>query len=123
MTAVGFIGLGAMGGPIAGRLLAAGHELNGTSRARSRAQPLIDRGLIWHATPREAAAAADVVFSMVADDAALEAVATGPDGILAGLCPGKVYVDMSTVSPTASVELAAQVHALGACMLDALGQS
>ena len=119
MSAVGFVGLGAMGGPIAGRLLAAGHELHGTNRTPSKAQPLIERGLTWHATPREAAAAADVVFSMVSDDAALAAIATGPDGILAGLGPGKVYVDMSTVSPTASVELAARVRALGARMLDA----
>ena len=119
MTAVAFVGLGAMGGPIAGRLLAAGHELHGSNRTKSKAQPLIERGLIWHATPREAAAAADVVFSMVSDDAALEAIATGPDGILAGLGPDKVYVDMSTVSPTASVELAARVRALGSQMLDA----
>ena len=119
MSAVGFVGLGAMGGPIAGRLLAAGHELHGSNRTRSKAQPLIERGLVWHGTPREAASAADVVFSMVSNDAALEAVAGGPDGILAGLGPGKVYVDMSTVSPSASVELAAQVHELGARMLDA----
>jgi 3-hydroxyisobutyrate dehydrogenase-like beta-hydroxyacid dehydrogenase len=108
-----------MGGPSAGRLLAAGHELHGTNRTPSKAQPLIERGLTWHATPREAAAAADVVFSMVSDDAALTAIATGPDGILAGLGPGKGYVDMSTVSPTASVQLAAEVRALGAQMLDA----
>src|SRR5919198_5144007 len=119
MTAVGFVGLGAMGGPIASRLLAAGHELHGTNRTRSKAQPLIERGLTWHGTPREAAAAADVVFSMVSDDAALTTIATGPDGILAGLGPGKVYVDMSTVSPTASAELAARVRELGARMLDA----
>jgi len=119
MTAVGFVGLGAMGRPIAGRLLAAGHEVHGTNRTRSKAEPLIERGLVWHATPREVAAAADVVFSMVSDDAALEAIATGPDGILAGLGPGKVYVDMSTVSPAASVELAARVRGLGARMLDA----
>ena len=88
--AVGFVGLGAMGGAIAGRLLAAGHELHGTNRTRAKAQPLIERGLTWHATPRETAAAADVVFSMVSDDAALTAIATGPDGILAGLGPGQV---------------------------------
>jgi len=119
MSVVGFVGLGAMGGPIAGRLLAAGHELHGTNRTPSKAQPLIERGLVWHATPREVAAAAGVVFSMVSNDAALTAIATGPDGILAGLGPGKVYVDMSTVSPAASVGLAARVRAVGARMLDA----
>jgi prephenate dehydrogenase len=61
MSAVGFVGLGAMGGPIAGRLLAAGHELHGTNRTPAKAQPLIEHGLTWHATPREVAAASDVV--------------------------------------------------------------
>jgi 3-hydroxyisobutyrate dehydrogenase-like beta-hydroxyacid dehydrogenase len=119
MSAVGFVGLGTMGGPIAGRLLAAGHDVHGTNRTPAKAQPLIERGLSWHATPREVAAAADVVFSMVTDDAALTAVATGPDGILAGLDRGKAYVDMSTVSPAVSVDLAGHVQALGARMLDA----
>ena len=63
--------------------------------------------------------AADIVFSMVTDDAALAAIASGPDGILAGLRPGSVYVDMSTVSPRASRELASQVQAAGASMIDA----
>src|ERR1700742_580879 len=119
MTAIAFVGLGAMGGRIAGCLLAAGYELHGSNRTPAKAQALIDRGLILHATPREAAAAAEVVFSMVSDDAALAAVADGPDGILAVLGLGKVYVDMSTVSPTASVQLAARVRGVGAWMLDA----
>jgi 3-hydroxyisobutyrate dehydrogenase-like beta-hydroxyacid dehydrogenase len=108
-----------MGSRIAGRLLDAGNRLYGTNRTKDKAQPLIDRGLIWQQTPREVAAAAEVVFSMVTDDAALDAVATGPDGILAGLQQGEVYVDMSTVSPRASRELAEQVAARGAQMLDA----
>jgi 3-hydroxyisobutyrate dehydrogenase-like beta-hydroxyacid dehydrogenase len=117
--AVGFVGLGTMGAPIARRLLDAGLQVHGTNRTRSKARELIERGLIWHASPREVAAAANVVFSMVSDDAALAAIADGPDGILAGLSPGQVYVDMSTVSPRRSVELAARVRALGAEMLDA----
>jgi 3-hydroxyisobutyrate dehydrogenase-like beta-hydroxyacid dehydrogenase len=119
MSTVGVVGLGAMGGRIAGRLLAAGLRVHGTNRTPAKAQPLIERGLHWEPTPREVAAAADAVISMVSDDAALEAIATGPDGILAGLTPGKVYVDMSTVSPPASMELAERVSALGARMLDA----
>jgi 3-hydroxyisobutyrate dehydrogenase-like beta-hydroxyacid dehydrogenase len=119
MSTVGFIGLGAMGSRIAGRLLDAGHELYGTNRTRAKAQPLIERGLQWGESPREVAAAADVVFSMVTDDAALDAITSGPAGILAGLEDGQVYVDMSTVSPRASRELAARVHSLGAQMLDA----
>jgi 3-hydroxyisobutyrate dehydrogenase-like beta-hydroxyacid dehydrogenase len=118
MSTVGFVGLGAMGSRIAGRLLDSGHELYGTNRTRSKAQPLIDRGLQWRETPREVAAAADLLFSMVTDDAALEAITLGPDGILAGLQEGKVYLDMSTVSPRASRELAARVDSLGAQMLD-----
>lgn len=119
MITVGVVGLGAMGGQIAGRLLASGHEVHGTNRTRSKAEPLIERGLKWHATPREVASATDVVISMVTDDAALEAIAGGPDGILAGLAPRKVYVDMSTVSPGASAGIAERVRSVGARMLDA----
>jgi len=119
MSKIGFVGLGAMGSRIAGRLLDAGQELYGTNRTKSKAQPLIERGLRWRDTPREVAAAAQVVFSMVTDDAALHAVTSGPDGILAGLQDGKVYVDMSTVSPRASREVAEQVRTVGAEMLDA----
>jgi 3-hydroxyisobutyrate dehydrogenase-like beta-hydroxyacid dehydrogenase len=116
---IGFVGLGAMGSRIAGRLLDAGNEVYGTNRTKPKVEPLIERGLIWRETPRELAAAAEIVFSMVTDDAALEAITSGPDGILAGLEAGKVYVDMSTVSPRASREVAEQVRSRGAQMLDA----
>jgi 3-hydroxyisobutyrate dehydrogenase-like beta-hydroxyacid dehydrogenase len=119
MSTLGFVGLGAMGSRIAGRLLDAGNEVYGTNRTKSKAQALIDRGLQWCATPREVATAADVIFSMVTDDSALDAITSGPDGILAGLAKAQVYVDMSTVSPRASRELAERVNALGARMLDA----
>ena len=119
MSSVGFIGLGAMGSRIAGRLLDAGNELYGTNRTKSKAEPLIERGLQWRQSPRDVAAAADVVFSMVTDDAALEAITSGPDGILAGLHDGKVYVDMSTVSPRISRRIAERVDPLSAQMLDA----
>jgi 3-hydroxyisobutyrate dehydrogenase-like beta-hydroxyacid dehydrogenase len=76
-------------------------------------------GLIWRDTPREVAVAADVVFSMVTDDAALAAVTAGPDGILAGLRPGALYIDMSTVSPGVSRELSKRVFSAGATMVDA----
>jgi 3-hydroxyisobutyrate dehydrogenase-like beta-hydroxyacid dehydrogenase len=119
MTAVGFIGLGAMGGRIAGRLLAAGHEVYGTNRTKAKAAPLIERGLVWRDTPREVADAAAIVFSMVTDDTALEAIASGSDGILAGLRAGKVWIEMSTVSPETSRDLAWRARMLGADMLDA----
>jgi 3-hydroxyisobutyrate dehydrogenase-like beta-hydroxyacid dehydrogenase len=117
-TRIGFVGLGTMGGPLAGRLLYR-NRVFGTNRTQSKASGLIDRGLIWRNTPREVAVAADVVFSMVADDAALEAVTSGPDGILAGLQPGALYIDMSTVSPGASRELSHVVRSVGADMVDA----
>jgi 3-hydroxyisobutyrate dehydrogenase-like beta-hydroxyacid dehydrogenase len=119
MSTIGFVGLGAMGSRIASRLLGAGNELYGTNRTKSRAEPLIERGLQWCDTPRQVAAAVDVIFSMVTDDAALEAVTSGSDGILAGLRPGQVYVDMSTVSPRASRTVAEEVKSLAAEMLDA----
>jgi 3-hydroxyisobutyrate dehydrogenase-like beta-hydroxyacid dehydrogenase len=119
MTVVGFVGLGAMGGRIAGRLLAAGHEVHATNRTKVKAAPLVERGLVWRETPREVAEAVSVVFSMVTDDAALEAISAGADGLLAGLSADHVWVDMSTVSPAASSALAEQARALGAAMLDA----
>jgi 3-hydroxyisobutyrate dehydrogenase-like beta-hydroxyacid dehydrogenase len=119
MSNVGFVGLGAMGSRVAARLLDAGNALNICNRTRAKAQPLIERGARWCESPRQVAEASEILFSMVTDDAALDAIASGPDGVLAGLRPGAVYVDMSTVSPRASQELAGRVRALGAQMLDA----
>ena len=107
-----------MGSQIAGRLLDGNHVI-GTNRTAERADSLLARGMAWRDTPREVAADAEVIFTMITDDAALEAVTEGPDGLLAGLAPGKLYVDMSTVSPRASRELAARVAARGALMIDA----
>ena len=106
MAQIGYVGLGVMGGGVARRLLEAGHQVTGHNRTRSKAEPLIAAGMAFAETPREAAERSDVVFSMVTNTAALAAVTEGPDGILAGLGPGKLYVDMSTVSPAASRELA-----------------
>jgi 3-hydroxyisobutyrate dehydrogenase-like beta-hydroxyacid dehydrogenase len=119
MTVIGVVGLGAMGAQLAGRLLESGHQVHGTNRTASRAQALIARGLRWHDTPREVASAAEVVISMVTDDDALAAITDGSDGILTGLSPGTVYVDMSSVSPQASRQVAERVRALGGRMLDA----
>jgi 3-hydroxyisobutyrate dehydrogenase-like beta-hydroxyacid dehydrogenase len=116
---VGFVGLGVMGGGVTRRLLQAGHEVSGYNRSRDKAAPLVELGLDVKDTPREVAEASDVVFSMVTNVAALRAVNEGPDGILAGLGPGKVYVDMTTGTPEASRALAERVAELGAQMLDA----
>jgi 3-hydroxyisobutyrate dehydrogenase-like beta-hydroxyacid dehydrogenase len=119
MSAVGVVGLGTMGSRLAGRLLEAGHDVHGTNRDPDRAADLVERGMTWHKTPREVAAAVEVIISMVTDDAALAAITSGPDGITAGLTPGTVYIDMSSVSPHASVQTAELVRTAGADMLDA----
>jgi 3-hydroxyisobutyrate dehydrogenase len=118
-TNVGFVGLGHMGGNMAARFLAAGFAVYGMERSRDHAQSLLDAGLQWGDTPRAVAEAADVVFTSVPDDAALKEVASGPDGILAGLGAGKTWVDVSTVSPRVSKELAGRTREQGASMLDA----
>jgi 3-hydroxyisobutyrate dehydrogenase-like beta-hydroxyacid dehydrogenase len=113
-TTVGFVGLGHMGGAMAERLITHGHRVVGTSRDR-RTTP----GLHWMDTPRAVAEHADVLLSSIPDDDALHAVASGPTGVLAGLRQGQVWVEMSTVSPQASRDLAEQVRASGAVLLDA----
>ena len=118
-TRIGFVGLGHMGGNMAARFLAAGYTVYGEERNRATAQGLEHDGLQWRDTPREAAEAADILFTSLPNDRVLETVASGPDGVLAGLAADEVWVDMSTVSPRASRELAERVHALGASLLDA----
>jgi len=118
MANLGYIGLGAMGGRTADRLLSKGHTVTGYNRTKSKAQWLLDKGMQWGDSPRAVAQAVDVTFVMVTDTKALEAVVDGPDGLLAGLAKGKTVVDMSTVSPEASRRVAEQVRARGAEMLD-----
>jgi 3-hydroxyisobutyrate dehydrogenase-like beta-hydroxyacid dehydrogenase len=119
MANLGFVGLGVMGGQMVNRLLGKGHTVTGYNRTRSKAQWLIERGMTWADSPRSIAAAADVTFAMVTNSAALGTIAEGPDGILAGLNKGKIFVDMSTVSPDVSRSLAAKVREKGADMVDA----
>jgi 3-hydroxyisobutyrate dehydrogenase-like beta-hydroxyacid dehydrogenase len=119
MANLGFVGLGVMGSRMAKRLLDAGHSVTGYNRTQSKAQWLLDAGMKWGETPRAVAQASEIIFSMVTNTEALKSVALGPDGVIAGLGPGKTYIDMSTVSPAASREIAAQVAAKDAQMLDA----
>jgi 3-hydroxyisobutyrate dehydrogenase-like beta-hydroxyacid dehydrogenase len=119
MAKLGFIGLGVMGGRVVKRLLDAGHSVVGYNRTSEKAQWLLDKGMTWGKSPRAVAEAADLTFSMVTNTSALQSIAEGTDGLLAGLSAGKVYIDMSTVSPTYSQELAKQVAQRGAVMLDA----
>ena len=116
---LGFIGLGRMGQAIVPRLLAAGHEVTGWNRGRARAEPLLARGMRWADSPRAAAANAEIVFSSVTNTAAVQAVALGEDGVLAGLAPGGVFVEMSTISPDGSRAIAAEFARAGRHMLDA----
>ncbi len=119
MANLGFVGLGLMGGQIVNRLLERGHAVTGYNRTRAKAQWLERAGMRWSDTPRGVAEAADITLSMVTDTKALVGVAEGPDGILAGLGRGKLFVDMSTISAAASRDLASRVAAKGAEMLDA----
>jgi 3-hydroxyisobutyrate dehydrogenase-like beta-hydroxyacid dehydrogenase len=119
MANLGFVGLGVMGSRMVKRLLDAGHTVIGYNRTKSKAQWLLDAGMKWADTPRAVAQTAEITFSMVTNTEALKAIALGPAGLLAGLGLGKIYIDMSTVSPAASREIASQVAAKGAQMLDA----
>ncbi|MCC6177295.1 MAG: NAD(P)-dependent oxidoreductase [Chloroflexi bacterium] len=108
-----------MGGGIARRLLAAGHPVCGYNRTREKAAALVSLGLDLVDSPHQVAERAEVVFSMVTNDAALEQIADGPSGVIAGLVPGKIWVDMTTAAPAASKRLAERVSEAGAQMLDA----
>ena len=118
MTRVAFLGLGAMGAPMARRILAAGFPLTVWNRNPERAASLAALGASVVPTAREAAAAADVVCTMLSDPSALEAVADGPDGLVSGLAPGKIWLDFSTVTPDASRRAAGKAREKGAGFCD-----
>jgi len=119
MARLGFVGLGTMGGRMAKRLLAAGREVVGYNRTPEKARALVAAGLVLEKSPRAVAEATDAVFSMVTDSTALRAIALGPDGVIAGLRPGAVWAEMSTVSPDVTRELGREVAARGAALIDA----
>jgi 3-hydroxyisobutyrate dehydrogenase-like beta-hydroxyacid dehydrogenase len=118
MANLGFIGLGVMGSEMVLRLLEKGHAVTGYNRTKAKAERLLKAGMKWANSPREVAAVADMSFSMVTNSAALRAIVDGPDGVLSGLTSGKVLIDMSTVSPAYSREVAAKVRSKGADMVD-----
>ena len=119
MANLGFIGLGVMGSQMVSRLIDKGHAVTGYNRTRAKAQWLIDKGMRWADSPCAVAESSDITFAMVTNSAAIRSVTEGPEGALAGLGPGKLLIDMSTISPAASRELAARVRAKGADMVDA----
>ncbi len=116
---LGYVGLGDMGGRMVKRLLDAGYEVMGYNRTRSKGDWLVDLGMTWGETPRTVAEASDITFTMVTNTKAVRAVTQGDEGIIAGLSAGKIYIDMSTMSPHYSRELAEQVAQTGGSMLDA----
>ena len=115
---IGFVGLGAMGQLIVPRLMNAGHRVTGWNRSRDKAASLLDAGMLWAETPRKVAEQSELVFSIVTDAKAVKAVALGTEGIVAGLKPAGVYVDMSTIEPDESRAVAAEFAKRGAIMLD-----
>jgi len=119
MAKLGFVGLGVMGGRVVKRLLDAGHQVTGYNRTKSKSQWLLDAGMKWADTPRAVVESSDISLSMVTNTSALQSVMEGADGVLAGISSGKIHVDMSTVSPAYSQELAKQIETKSAAMLDA----
>jgi 3-hydroxyisobutyrate dehydrogenase-like beta-hydroxyacid dehydrogenase len=119
MANLGFVGLGVMGSEMVSRLLSKGHTVTGYNRTRSKAERLVQRGMKWGETPRAVCAAADVIFSMVTNEKALAAVMEGPDGVLNAVAPGTFLIDMSTVSPHYSRNVAVKAREKGADMIDA----
>jgi 3-hydroxyisobutyrate dehydrogenase-like beta-hydroxyacid dehydrogenase len=119
VSAVGFLGLGSMGGLVVERLLAAGHDVTGWNRTAEKGRPLAVKGMRQAASPRDVGRRSEFVLSMLTDGAAVEAVTSGEDGLVAGLREGAVYADMSTIPPEVSRAVAHRVSAAGATMLDA----
>ena len=116
---IGFIGLGVMGRPMAGHLLAAGHRLTVHNRSRTAADELVAAGADMRNTPADVARQSDIVITVLPDTPDVVSVITGHDGVLEGLRAGAVVIDMSSISPAATRDLAARVAAKRATMLDA----
>lgn len=116
MPTLGFVGLGLMGSRVTKRFLDAGYTVTGYNRTRSKAQWLIDAGMQWADSPRAVAENSDITFSMVTDTRALAEIT---DELVSGLSAGKIFIDMSTVSPRFIREVAERVAARGAQMAEA----
>jgi 3-hydroxyisobutyrate dehydrogenase-like beta-hydroxyacid dehydrogenase len=116
---VAVIGLGVMGAGMARHLADVGYTVTVYNRTRARAQELASHGVTITATPRDAAAASEAVILMLSDDYATRACIDGPDGVLAGLAPGTLLLQMGTLAPETTIALAAEVHERGGELLDA----
>ena len=118
-TTVAFVGLGIMGRPMALNLLKTGHTVRVHARRPESMAPLVEAGATACTSPAEAAAAAEVIFTMVSDTPDVEQVILGAGGIIEGARPGSVVVDMSTISPSATRAMAERLRAVGVEMVDA----
>ncbi len=118
MSNIGFIGLGIMGRPMAGHLLAGGHSVFAYNRSPVK-QELLDQGAHACGSPAEVAKSSDIIITMVPDTPDVEAVLFGENGVAGGLSPGKTVVDMSSISPIATKDFAARINKLGCDYLDA----
>jgi len=116
---VGFIGLGDMGQAIVPRLLAGGHQVTGWNRTKAKAESLLKQGMGWAESPRALAAESDVIFTIVTDSDAVKSLALGENGIITGLRPGSIYLDMSTIDPEASRLVGTAFQKAGLIMMDA----
>lgn len=116
---VGFIGLGVMGRPMAKHILAGGYALSVYNRSRRSVDELVAAGATAATSPSDVASRSDVIITMLPDTADVEAVMAGRDGVLDGIRPGSILIDMSSISPVATKQLAERVAAKGATMLDA----
>jgi 3-hydroxyisobutyrate dehydrogenase-like beta-hydroxyacid dehydrogenase len=108
-----------MGSEMVDRLLSKGHSVTGNNRTKSKAQWLIEKGMQWADSPRSVAEQSDVIFSMVTNSAALGAIMDGPDGMIAAASSQKIFVDISTVSPAYSREVAEKLRKKGSDLVDA----
>ena len=116
---IGFIGLGLMGQPMAGHLLAAGYDVHVHDVSAAAEKILVDQGAVGCASNQAVAQTADVIITLVPDTPDVEAALFAADGVASGLAPGKVVVDMSSVSPTATADFASCIEELGCRYLDA----
>jgi 2-hydroxy-3-oxopropionate reductase len=116
---IGFIGLGIMGGPMAKNLMEAGHELVLYNRTKEKAEEIAGEGAAVAGSPKEVAESSDIIITMLPDSPQVEEVLAGEDGVLEGIKEGSLLIDMSTISPVVTRELAQKVGERGASMLDA----
>jgi 2-hydroxy-3-oxopropionate reductase len=116
---IGFIGLGIMGRPMAMHLVEAGYEVTVWNRTQAKAAPLVHAGAHGAASPKDAAARSEITITMVADTPDVRQVILGPNGVIEGVRSGSIVVDMSTIAPVATREIAAALADRGAAMLDA----